>query len=239
MIIANRLSSYIPQQANRNTASASPLKSFSDMFTKQTANSRFDTASFSSQPAASIDVTPPPSEKVTRFRLDESKYAAIAEIKPVADNYPATLTDEQIADIKSRYDFSSLEWPTHESAALGEELFELGVIDDDQRRFFYGCIHLDEDSFFVIITPAGETPTLESQYIPNPGDSLIDILLGELDVQQRNLDFLKSPNMSGEGFVISISGGEGAPNEILAEHIERNMRPYQSIYEVMRQFIIH
>jgi hypothetical protein len=129
------------------------------------------------------------------YKGKESAAPQTQSDKPLAANYPATLSQEQISAIKSKYEVANLKWPSRESEALGEELFALGAINDEQRQFFYGAVKYTEDPFPLgILTPAGETPTRQLGYYPQEDDSMIDFLLGEMAVQQKNLDFMKSPD---------------------------------------------
>lgn len=155
--------------------------------------------------------------------------------KPVAAKTPAALTQEQIDDLKGRYDIENMGWPTDESAAFGDELFTLGVIDDEQRQFFHGAVRYTEDPFPLgILTPEGETQTRQLNYAAKPGDSMIDILLGELAVQQKNLDFMRSPDTAEKRKLLVDNG---IPMKDHIRYLEDYTKQYQSAYDIMKRFV--
>jgi hypothetical protein len=180
------------------------------------------------QTAASTSVAP---EKETPLFSDPAIVSGLQAVKPVAANYPAELTAEQIEALNSKYDIGHLKWPSRDSIALGEELFSLGVIDDDQRKFFYGAVKYTEHHLPIgILTPAGEAPARQMHYTSQPGDSMLDIILNELAVQQQNLDFLLSPDTPEKR---SQLPDDGIPLENHIAHLERYMGQYQRVYDIL------
>jgi len=229
MRIANGYNPYAYQQQSTNTERTG----FAELLTNQTKAAKNDAVTLSSMSASSSPVEAPRTEKFTNFANDILMWEAARENRTNAANYPATLTQEQIDDLKSRYNFENLEWPSHESAALGEELFDLGVINDDQRKFFYGAERYIKDDFPLgILTPAGETETRQLNYERQPGDSMMDILLKELAVRQKNLDFMKSPDSV---YKRNHMTDDGIPLEKHIMALEEYMSQYQNIIDVLQQ----
>ncbi len=103
-------------------------------------SSRVSGDSFSRSSQAMTQRAEPGNADKETISSDPALCAAVAIVKPVAANYPATLTQEQIDDLKSRYDIPNMKWATYESVAFGEVLFALGAINDDQRCLFYGAV---------------------------------------------------------------------------------------------------
>jgi hypothetical protein len=142
-----------------------------------------------------------------------------------------------IDTIKSKYDVANLKWPSRESEALGEELFALGVINEEQRQFFHGAVKYTQDpSPLGTLTPEGETPAMKPHYYPQDDDSMIDFILKELDVQQHNLDFMKSPD-SPEKRSRYGDLGSGIPMKDHIKYQEDYMAQFQDIYEILKPLI--
>jgi hypothetical protein len=196
-----------------------------------------DTMRFSAEALAAQPVNP---KNASSLMSDPTMVAAMQKDKPVAANYPATLTEEQTEAIKNKYDIENLKWPSKESAALGEELFSLGVIDDQQRKFFYGAVKYQKGPYTLgELTVEGKTPSRQTHYEPQESDSMIDILLGELAVQQKNLDFMQSPDSPEKRIQMNaqLEDGKKITMEERIAALEEYMGQYQSMYDLLAQFM--
>lgn len=204
---------------------------FADMLANQ-AKTANNTAT--STPTASNAIGAQKSEDTTSFAIDTIWKSAM-ENRPNADNYPAALTQEQIDDLKSRHDIENMKRPSQEAAAFAEELFDLGVISDEQRKFFYGGMVYDNPPPFVAtIVPVGEESPVKPTYIPEPSDSMIDYLIKSLEVVQSHKDFLSSPDTPDKKAIPVLT--EGFSQEQHLASMDRYITRYQGLLDVLQQF---